>query len=148
MGKYSKSYSADEFQDRYNVFKANSQLIENHNAALGDHTYSMGMNAFGDLTFEEFKKDYTSFAGERNEYARKQNEYKPVVGEKSPKSVDWVTKGAVTPVKNQAQCGSCWAFSTTGSMEGAHFLKGGKLESFSEQQLVDCSKVNHGCAGG
>jgi len=148
--KYSKSYSADEFQDRYNVFKANSQLIENHNAGLGDHTYSMGMNAFGDLTFEEFKKDYTGFAGERNEYARKQNEYKPVVGEKSPKSVDWVTKGAVTPVKNQAQCGSCWAFSTVGAIEGATKIAGGKLLSLSEQQLVDCAGAqgNQGCNGG
>lgn len=67
-----------------------------------------------------------------------------------PASVDWVKAGAVTPIKDQAQCGSCWAFSTTGSMEGAHFLKGNELLSFSEQQLVDCSKAegNNGCGGG
>merc|ERR1719327_997846 len=72
----------------------------------------------------------------------------PVIQADAPDSIDWVEKGAVTPVKNQKQCGSCWAFSTTGSVEGAFQIAGNKLTSLSEQELVSCDKVDDGCKGG
>lgn len=67
-----------------------------------------------------------------------------------PKSVDWRRKGAVTHVKDQGYCGSCWSFASTGVIESHHFIKHGQLLSLSEQNLVDCTQMygNHGCHGG
>lgn len=107
----------------------------------------MGMNHMSDWTNDEYKK----LLGYRRQPLRKHNhnifDSEPV---DAPASFDWRTHGAVTPVKNQAQCGSCWSFSATGSMEGAYQIAGNTLTSFSEQQFVDCSGKfgNQGCNGG
>merc|ERR1711988_264736 len=107
---------------------------------------TVGINQFADMTRQEFKKTMLTYQAER----KQANPIKVFDESTIADSVDWVAKGAVTPVKNQGQCGSCWAFSTTGSVEGAYQIATGKLLSFSEQELVDCagSYGNQGCNGG
>jgi len=149
LEKFNKKYeSLSEFEERFTIFKENVETIIQHNSVKGQN-FTMGINQFTDLTPSEFREKYIGG-------------YKPL--EKSvcggfvntetvaslPKSIDWRENVAVTPVKDQGQCGSCWAFSTTGAVEGAWAIKTGNLVSFSEQQLIDCSKKygNFGCNGG
>lgn len=144
--KYERNMlSGQEHDIRKNIFAANLKFIEKHNAehALGHHTFTVGINQFADLTNEEFVKQFTGFAA-----ADDLPESSVEVTVTRPASIDWRRHGAVTPVKDQGQCGSCWAFSTTGTIEGAHFKKTGELVSLSEQNLMDCSRQNHGCNGG
>merc|ERR1712198_193468 len=144
--KYGRNLlTGQEHDARKNIFASNLKFIEKHNAehALGLHTYTVGINQFADLTNEEFVQQFTGFKAMDN----LPESSVEIVGER-PAEIDWREKGAVTPVKNQGQCGSCWAFSTTGTIEGAYFLKTGNLVSVSEQNLVDCSTKNYGCNGG
>ena len=151
--KFGKTYTGLEEQRRFNAWAENDAFIQRHNAeyAQGIHGHWVGHNEVSDLTTQEFTAKYLgTFA--TSPFATMDKKYKDLSKETAaaPASIDWTSKGAVTPVKNQAQCGSCWAFSTTGSLEGAHFLELGKLVSFSEQELVSCSSSagNHGCQGG
>jgi len=144
--EYGKTLLTGQEHDmRKNIFAANLKFIERHNAehALGLHTFTVGINQFADLTNEEFVKQFTGFVA-----ADDIPETSVELTEGRPSSIDWRLKGAVTPVKNQGQCGSCWAFSTTGTIEGAWFKRTGQLESLSEQNLMDCDYKNHGCNGG
>lgn len=146
---YGKTYEdKDEEHMRYVIWKENMKFIMNH--AEENHSYSLAMNEFGDLTSKEFVILMNGYNPERKLEKSKASTFLPPNNVKLPKNVDWRTKGYVTPVKNQKQCGSCWAFSTTGSLEGQHFKKTGKLVSLSEQNLVDCSSNfgNQGCNGG
>jgi len=143
---HSKNYKSEQENTyRLNVYKNNLAIVENHNRQnLG---FTLSMNVFADLTLDEFKALYLMPKFNATEVAQ-QNIHE--VNDKLAATVDWRTKQAVTGVKNQGQCGSCWAFSTTGSVEGVNKIKAGHLTSLSEQQLVDCSRSygNYGCNGG
>jgi len=146
MHSQSKVYSNAEFQSRFDKFKVNMDYVRDWNAA-GSSTI-LGLGPLADLSNAEYRDIYlgTRFDGtERLKNAPAFTATGPLAD-----TVNWVTKGAVTAIKNQGQCGSCWSFSTTGSTEGAHFLKTGNLVSLSEQNLMDCSHSygNNGCNGG
>lgn len=143
---YKKEYPVNSNEAyRFQIFKSNVDLIEKINSQ--NKSYSLGVNMFADLTWDEFSKTHLGYS------------HSGVLGKlphvpfpnitAGPDSIDWVQKGAVTPLKNQASCGSCWAFSTTGSIEGAYFVSSGKLVSLSEQDLVSCDhNGDMGCLGG
>ncbi|OVA00666.1 Peptidase C1A [Macleaya cordata] len=152
MSKHGKSYkSIEEKLHRFEVFKDNLKHIDETNKK--DNTsYWLGLNEFADLSHEEFKEKYLGLKAadqlpKRRESSSKDFSYRDVVD--LPKSVDWRKKGAVTNVKNQGACGSCWAFSTVAAVEGINQIVTGNLTSLSEQQLIDCDKpFNNGCNGG
>jgi len=151
--EYGREYQdVEEESYRYSIFERNLLLINNHNADYdnGLVTFTLGMNQFGDMHTMEIQSILLGFKQEDPSV----NENRPILKadkqENLPEEVDWRPSGAVTPVKDQAMCGSCWAFSATGSLEGQHYLKTNKSVSLSEQNLVDCSKKegNMGCFGG
>jgi len=149
INNFKKAYSEEEKAIRFEIFQKNFDLIQTENAK--GHKYTLGVTEFTDLTRDEFRKTHLGLRKGSKAFSGL-----PYLGRHQvsnttvPKTVDWRKEGAVTPVKNQQQCGSCWAFSSTGSLEGAWKIASGNLVSLSEQQLVDCSGSfgNQGCNGG
>jgi C1A family cysteine protease len=150
--RFNKRYETfEETELRFGIFRNNLRNIILHNL---DHTqnFTMGVNQFTDLTPQEFKETFVggikpeSLVGTYGCKSFSSSSFS------SPTSVDWRLKGAVTPVKDQGYCGSCWTFSSTGAVEGAWAIATGKLIDLSEQQLVDCATGitygSHGCNGG
>ena len=134
----------EDFKYRFEVFSENMKFIEHHNSLELNST--LGLTPFTDFTHEEYKNKLFRFRGplfnKCSKFELNENNL--------PNSWDWRNKNAVTDVKDQGQCGSCWSFSATGAMEGAWSISNNELISLSEQQLVDCSSSygNHGCHGG
>ncbi|XP_045462018.1 procathepsin L-like [Harmonia axyridis] len=149
--EFGKSYrSLVEHRHRFALFKQKLQEIEEHNKlyAEGKVTWYKGVTPFSDWTSEEFnnyinKYKYEEFVGEEQIFKSENLS--------APLSMDWRQRGAVSEVKNQGTCGSCWTFSSTGALEGAARMKTGAVLSLSEQNLLDCSREsynNFGCSGG
>ena len=146
IAKHGKVYeTVEEYGFRMNEWRKADRYIQLHNNEM-NATWTLSHNHLSDWTHAERK----SLNGLKPELRTR--EYAPVLLEPSNSDgVNWVEKGAVTDVKNQGSCGSCWSFSTTGSLEGAHFIATGSLESFSEEQFVQCDygvTKNLGCNGG
>jgi len=145
MNQHHRKYDTiEETMRRYAIFAKNYRIIEEHNAQ--DLGFTLGVNQFSDLTPEEIKEKFliktTNSFDNPCRIAHVKGKVDPVV--------DWRKAGAVNPMRNQGSCGSCWAFSTIGALEGLYKIKKGTLEMFSEQELVDCSRSygNEGCNGG
>eukprot|EP00928_Gymnodinium_smaydae_P011413 TRINITY_DN14214_c0_g2_i1.p1 TRINITY_DN14214_c0_g2~~TRINITY_DN14214_c0_g2_i1.p1 ORF type:complete len:460 (-),score=102.75 TRINITY_DN14214_c0_g2_i1:438-1817(-) len=150
--RFHKHYRPEEVHRRFAAFRENYLFIEEHNGK--DKTFDVGLTPFADLTREEFKRDYTLSGGNgtaaRPLLAGRLDdlgvlEFKNLA---VPPSVDWARAGAVSDVKNQGKCGACWAFATTGALEGAWKIATDQLISLSEQQLLDCTGSMGSCNGG
>ncbi|UYV60952.1 CTSL [Cordylochernes scorpioides] len=143
---HGKNYQGLEDQVRKAIFEEKLKKIAQHNLEydLGMHSYYLGINKYSDWSSQEFTKHMNGLIVSED---HTMDLYEPSGDMELPSSLDWRSKGYVTGVKDQGDCGSCWAFSTTGALEGQHYRKSGKLVSLSEQNLVDCSTKN-GCGGG
>jgi len=149
-----------EAVDRYLVWKQNDERIQEHNSQIPAPKYTLGHNEYSDMTQDEFHQQfslgkYSNGAPTNNlpkfDLDEEAADMRRLLQEDSlqlPDFVNWIAVGGVTPVKNQGACGSCWAFSTTGALEGAKFVKTGELVALSEQNLLDCDHKDLGCNGG
>ncbi|KAG7599652.1 Cathepsin propeptide inhibitor domain (I29) [Arabidopsis suecica] len=146
-GKGQNQNSLVEKDRRFEIFKDNLRFIDDHNKK--NLSYRLGLTRFADLTNDEYRSKYLGAKMEKKGERRTSQRYVARVGDELPESIDWRKKGAVAEVKDQGSCGSCWAFSTIGAVEGINQIVTGDLITLSEQELVDCdTSYNEGCNGG
>lgn len=141
--KYYNTFSS--INERFIIFHENLDYINKHNQN-NNSSYFLGLTNFADMKYNEYSDFINKITNIKNNICINGKEESGNILE----YVDWRENNAVTDVKDQGQCGSCWAFSTTGSLEGVYAIKNKNIKSFSEQQLVDCSLTygNMGCNGG
>ncbi|OVA14803.1 Peptidase C1A [Macleaya cordata] len=149
MARHGRLYENEaEKERRFEIFKNNVERIESFNNAAVNRPYKLSVNEFADQTNEEFRAARNGYKSVSTLGTSTSFKYENLTA--VPSSMDWRSKGAVTPVKDQGQCGCCWAFSAVAAMEGITKLTTGKLISLSEQELVDCDVhgIDQGCGGG
>jgi cathepsin L len=143
MRETGQMFTGEEYQTRFGIWLSNQRLVREHNAANGA-TFALAMNKLAHLTPAEYK----ALLGFRMNLAQRDAPKSTLKSSRNVDAIDWRDKGVVNPVKDQAQCGSCWAFSTIQAQEAGYAIKTGKLQRLSEQNLVDCVTTCYGCNGG
>jgi cathepsin F len=144
-----KHYNENEKQERFNIFVSNYEKIQAMTTNAGQNvSYKVAVNKFADMTEDEFKSTYLGLMISPQELAQSSKGGLTYV-EETPAIFDWRnTPNVVGPVKDQGKCGSCWAYSAVGNLEGLHGLKTGQFVQYSEQQLIECDNLDLGCVGG
>ena len=149
LKEHNKKYTTiEEYTARFTVFKKNYERMELFSLSE-NKSHRVGVTKFMDLTTQEFRRTYLNLNITLLQALKAKSEVFEIPSDVvAPAEFDWRAKGAVGAVKDQGQCGSCWAFSAVANLEGLQFIKSGKSVVLSEQQLVDCDKVDSGCNGG